>query len=501
MPASFDASARELTREAALAAGLPQDLVLLEEPQAAVYAWLADRGEGWRRALAVGDTLLVCDVGGGTTDLTLVGVAEEHGELVLQRMAVGNHLLVGGDNMDLALAHFAAGALRRKGREARPLAVGGAVAFLPRGQGSPAGRAPAARRKHPVAVLGRGSRLIGGTVSIEVDRDGVSKLLIEGFFPRCELSDRPARRAASGFREIGLPYEADTAVTRHLAAFLQAHGRRAGGRVRPRTCSSMAACSRPTSLRERLMEVLGQWFGRDQSPRAARRAARPRPRRRPRGGLLRLGQARRRRAHSRRRGPVLLRRHRNGRSGRARRPAAIAGVMRRPDGHGRGRRDRRAFRRDRPGRGRAGAVPLLQLLGPQGGSARRSVRRLEPGRNGRDRLVGNHVARRSKVCEEDYVPVRFHSRITELGVLELWCVGTKTAGRWKLEFSVRGEGAGVVLPIVRTFSPSNSRDAQIFFRPMAAVVRVSIVAWRLTCRTSMATLRDNESQLARAAES
>ncbi len=101
VPASFDAVARELTREAALAAGLPGDLVLLEEPQAAVYAWLATIGERWRKMLKVGETLLVCDIGGGTTDLTLVGVAEEAGALALQRVAVGNHLLVGGDNMDL----------------------------------------------------------------------------------------------------------------------------------------------------------------------------------------------------------------------------------------------------------------------------------------------------------------------------------------------------------------------------------------------------------------
>ncbi len=120
VPASFDAAARELTREAALAAGLPQNLVLLEEPQAAVYAWLDDTGDRWRRMLKVGDTLLVCDVGGGTTDLTLVGVAEENGELVLRRLAVGNHLLVGGDNMDLSLAHWAAGQFAEQGVKLDP---------------------------------------------------------------------------------------------------------------------------------------------------------------------------------------------------------------------------------------------------------------------------------------------------------------------------------------------------------------------------------------------
>ena len=120
VPASFDAGARELTREAALAAGFPADFVLLEEPQAAVYAWLAATGERWRKMIGVGETLLVCDVGGGTTDLTLIGAAEENGELVLRRIAVGNHLLVGGDNMDLALAHHAAEKFAEKGTQLDP---------------------------------------------------------------------------------------------------------------------------------------------------------------------------------------------------------------------------------------------------------------------------------------------------------------------------------------------------------------------------------------------
>ena len=120
VPASFDPSARELTREAALAAGFPERFILLEEPQAALYAWLADVGDKWRKRLKVGDTLLVCDVGGGTTDFTLIGVAEENGELTLRRIAVGNHTLVGGDYMDLALAHFARTALKEKGHDLNP---------------------------------------------------------------------------------------------------------------------------------------------------------------------------------------------------------------------------------------------------------------------------------------------------------------------------------------------------------------------------------------------
>ena len=108
VPASFDPVARDLTREAALAAGFPPDFVLLEEPQAAVYSWLNQQGEDWRKRLKVGETILVCDVGGGTTDLTLIRVVDERGDLSLQRVAVGKHLLVGGDNMDLSLAFLAA---------------------------------------------------------------------------------------------------------------------------------------------------------------------------------------------------------------------------------------------------------------------------------------------------------------------------------------------------------------------------------------------------------
>src|SRR4029079_7743551 len=222
VPASFDAAARELTREAALAAGLPENLVLLEEPQAAVYSWLTVMGDQWRKALKVGDTLLVCDVGGGTTDLTLVGVAEEGGELMLRRIAVGDHLLVGGDNMDLALAHFMAGKFGEKGVKLDPwqsVSLWHSCRTAKEtllSEGGP--------KKHPLSVLGRGSKLIGGTVTIDVDRKHASELLLEGFFPTAAATDRPARRRQSGFQEIGLPFESDTGITRHLAAFLSAHG-------------------------------------------------------------------------------------------------------------------------------------------------------------------------------------------------------------------------------------------------------------------------------------
>ena len=257
VPASFDAAARELTREAALAAGLPDDLTLLEEPQAALYAWLADRGDDWRKDLSVGDAVLVCDVGGGTTDLSLVSVAESDGDLTLERVAVGRHLLVGGDNMDLALAHHAAGLFAAKGTDLdawQNVALWHAVRAAKETLLAPGGPDHA-----PVAVLGRGRKLIGGTVSADLPRDDAVRLVLDGFFPEVPADAVPAAQRASGFVELGLPYESDPAVTKHLAAFLRQHGDAlpAGG---PTHVLFNGGVFKSDPLRNRLLGVLGSWF-------------------------------------------------------------------------------------------------------------------------------------------------------------------------------------------------------------------------------------------------
>ncbi|MEM7354349.1 MAG: Hsp70 family protein, partial [Acidobacteriota bacterium] len=256
VPASFDAAARELTREAALAAGLPADLVLLEEPQAAVYAWLADRGERWREELGENDRLLVADIGGGTTDFSLIGVEAADGELTLRRLAVGDHLLVGGDNMDLTLAHLAQGRFAERGVEVDAWqsvslwhACRQAKESLLREDGPQA---------HPVTVLGRGSRLIGGTISVDLERQPITATLVDGFFPQCSLQDRPMGQRGSGFMEVGLPFESDAAITRHLAHFL---GRHEG---RPTHVLFNGGVLKPRLLRQRLLDVLGSWY--DQAP-------------------------------------------------------------------------------------------------------------------------------------------------------------------------------------------------------------------------------------------
>jgi hypothetical protein len=257
VPASFDPVARELTREAAIAAGLPADFVLLEEPQAALYAWLATQGDDWRKILSVGQSVLVCDVGGGTTDLTLVAVDEEEGELVLRRAAVGDHLLVGGDNMDLAAAHVVAAKFAEKGTNLDPwqsVSLWHSCRDAKEKLLSDAGP-----DTHTISILGRGSKLIGGTVSVEVDKQEIADLLKDGFFPKCSLSDLPQRQPQSGFQEIGLPYESDPGITRHIAAFLSKHCAGDGAIDLPNHVLFNGGVFKADGFQDRMLNVMSDW--------------------------------------------------------------------------------------------------------------------------------------------------------------------------------------------------------------------------------------------------
>ncbi|MEM6978720.1 MAG: Hsp70 family protein [Planctomycetota bacterium] len=254
VPASFDPAARDLTRQAAIAAGLDEQFVLLEEPQAAVYRYLSASGGQWRNELHPGDNLLVVDVGGGTTDLTLVTIEANDGEVQLRRLAVGNHVLVGGDNMDLALAHHAAEKLRHDGHDLDPWqstslwhACRHAKETLLQTDGP---------ETTSVSILGRGSSLIGSSLTTELNRDEVTNLLIEGFFPTCELTDRPQRQTSSGFQDIGLPFESDPAITRQIAAFLGDH-LAAGPLSHVLYNGGVFQCD---AIRHRVTEVISGWF-------------------------------------------------------------------------------------------------------------------------------------------------------------------------------------------------------------------------------------------------
>ncbi|MBK8508826.1 MAG: Hsp70 family protein [Candidatus Competibacteraceae bacterium] len=217
VPASFDPAARELTAEAAAAVGLSR-LVLLEEPQAALYHWiLAAQGE-WRKQVQVGDIILVIDLGGGTADFSLIAVTEREGSLELERVAVGDHILLGGDNMDLALAHAVRAKLAEQGTSLDPWQLQGVTHGCRSAKETLLGDAKA--EAVPVVVPSRGSKLIGGTLRTELTREEVTQNLIDGFFPAVAVSARPASRARAALTKLGLPYAQDPAMTRHLAAFL-----------------------------------------------------------------------------------------------------------------------------------------------------------------------------------------------------------------------------------------------------------------------------------------
>ncbi|CDI01000.1 putative heat-shock chaperone Hsp70/DnaK [Candidatus Competibacter denitrificans Run_A_D11] len=217
VPASFDPAARELTAEAAAAVGLSR-LVLLEEPQAALYHWiLAAQGE-WRKQVKVGDIILVIDLGGGTADFSLIAVTERDGSLELERVAVGDHILLGGDNMDLALAHAVRVKLVAQGTQLDPWQLQGITHGCRSAKETLLSDAKA--EAVPVVVPSRGSKLIGGTLRTELTRAEVAQNLVEGFFPAVDAAARPASRARAALTKLGLPYAQDPAMTRHLASFL-----------------------------------------------------------------------------------------------------------------------------------------------------------------------------------------------------------------------------------------------------------------------------------------
>ncbi len=217
VPASFDAVARELTLKAARQAGL-SNVTLLEEPQAAFYSWIEASNDQWRKKVKKGDRILICDVGGGTSDFSLIHVNEDNGDLVLERVAVGDHLLVGGDNMDLALAYSIAKKMADSGTRLDSWQMRGLVHSCRKAKEKVL--SDPETEEHPVTILGRGSSLIGGTIKSSISKKEIENSIINGFFPACEISSVPMKTQKIGLAEAGLSYESDPAVSRHLANFL-----------------------------------------------------------------------------------------------------------------------------------------------------------------------------------------------------------------------------------------------------------------------------------------
>jgi molecular chaperone DnaK (HSP70) len=257
VPASFDAVARELTVEAATQAGLT--VRLLEEPQAAFYAWLEQQGDAWRRQIGDGDVVLVCDIGGGTTDFSLIAVSSREGDLELQRLAVGEHTLLGGDNMDLTLAYGMAAKLKRERGVSLDAYQLAALTHACRAAKERIGEGCA--EAQPLTILGRGSSVIAGTLKTEVTPEELQALLLDGFFPRCEITDKPTERRKVGLRAFGLDYAADPALTRHLAAFIDRHSFRdgAGKPMLPTAVLFNGGVTKSAVFQGRVLDVLRHW--------------------------------------------------------------------------------------------------------------------------------------------------------------------------------------------------------------------------------------------------
>jgi molecular chaperone DnaK (HSP70) len=265
VPASFDEGARALTLEAARMAGL-ETLRLLEEPQAAFYDWLFHHRATLAGDLARTRLVMIVDVGGGTTDLTLIQVAMHDGEPVLTRIGVGNHLMLGGDNMDLALAHRVE--RRLAGDDAR-LSAARLSQLVERCRAAKEQLlGPDAPDSASITLLGAGSKLVGGARSAELTRAEVEQIIVEGFFPRVSADDRPSR-ARGGLVEFGLPYASDAAITRHIAAFLGQHagearkalGLSAETLAVPDTVLLNGGVFRAAPLSRRLAGTLTRWRG------------------------------------------------------------------------------------------------------------------------------------------------------------------------------------------------------------------------------------------------
>ncbi|HEV2764613.1 MAG TPA: Hsp70 family protein [Pyrinomonadaceae bacterium] len=446
VPASFDEEARELTLRAAESAGL-KHVTLLEEPQAAFYAWIDAQGEGWRKRIKVGDLILVCDVGGGTTDFSLITVSEEDGELSLRRVAVGDHILLGGDNMDLALARLLQQRLEEEGHRVDTWQLQGLwhqcrlakekLFAEPKSQ------------KQPVTLLGKGSKLVGGTVKTELRREDLERVLTDGFFPVVRSDEMPARQRRIGFQELGLPYAADPAVTKHLARFLAqqtttnssegaAIRRGPSGFACPTHVLFNGGVMKAEMLRARVVEVLSNWLQAEGFEPLGER------------GVLEAPDL----DHAVARGAAYYGRAKRGRGVRIRggaprtyyigiesampavpgMPAPLKalcvvpfGMEEGTEGHIPGREFGLVVGEPAEFRFLSSNVRKQDALGQL----------VEDWGDDLEELSPLEVTLRLEGQEDTVLPVRLETRVTEVGTLEVWCVTRDGSQRWKLELNIR----------------------------------------------------------------
>ncbi len=459
VPASFDEAARELTLIAAKKAGFTH-FVLLEEPQAAFYCWIVQHQEIWQREVRAGELILVCDIGGGTTDFSLINVVETPTGPGFRRVAVGDHLMLGGDNIDLALAHKVESKL--KGARLDNDQWSALRASCRTAKEKLLSETPPER--WPVSIAGRGSRIIGGSIQSELSRQEVVEVVVDGFFPITPRGENPEKGGKVGLQEFGLPFVADPAIPRHLSSFLRRHKAEviAEGSfmpddlpARPDSILFNGGALTPTIVRDRVIEVIRNWFadqegGQNYSPRVLTNSS------------LDLAVAY---------------------------GAAYYGVVRRGGGIRIGGGTARSFYVGFEAEGATAGKPWLCVVPrdaqegdefnieahdfdlkmgqpvafPLASSSVRagdrpgdlvapnpdSIRELPP-------LVGEmRVGRKAKA---DRVPVRLASRVTEIGTVELWCQSRTDERRWGLQVQLRGPSG---TPQQRLAITGNEADAVV----------------------------------------
>jgi molecular chaperone DnaK (HSP70) len=445
VPASFDEAARELTLAASQRAGLRQ-VTLLEEPQAAFYCWIVAHQDGWQREVRAGELILVCDIGGGTTDFSLITVVETPTGPGFRRVAVGDHLMLGGDNIDLALAHRVE---QKLGGARLDTEQWSALRYACRTAKERLLSEPSLGR-WPVTIAGRGSRVIGGSLQSELTAAEVREIVLDGFFPQVARGEMPTRGARAGLQEFGLPFVSDPAIPKHLSAFLRRHRAEAiapegftpdDRPARPDAILFNGGALTPQIIRDRIIDVVTSWFGGDPGPTYAPRVLH--------NTSLDLA--------------VAI-------------GAAYYGVVRRGGGIRIGGGTARSFYVGFQAEGASAEKPWLcvvprdahegdeiaidhrdfdLLMGqpvafPLASSSVRpddrpgdlvatdpdSIRELPP-------LVS--VMRVGRKAKAERVRVRLAARVTEVGTVELWCQSRTDDRRWRLQIQLRGP-AGTPAP-------------------------------------------------------
>ena len=440
VPASFDEEARELTRRAAEQAGY-QHVTLLEEPQAAFYAWLEGQGDTWRSRVRVGDLVLVCDVGGGTTDFSLIMVSEVNGELTLKRVAVGDHILLGGDNIDLALAGAVSARLAEKGTriDSRQLqALWNNCRLAKEKLLDPESKAA----EQPVTILGKGTGLVGGTIKATLQRADIDRVLADGFLPAVASTDMPAQQRRVGLQELGLPYAADAAITRHMARFLRQQAasveqgavrRGPSGLACPTHVLFNGGVLNAQMVRDRLLGTLNSWLAAEGLPAAQPLSGEDLMHAVSRGaayyGLARSGRGVRIRGGVPRTYYVAIESAMPSIPGF---PAPLKALAVVPFGMEEGTENRIAGREFGLVVGQPAEFRFFTSTARKNDQPGTMIEDLG---DELEELAPMEVSFQAGEASE-VVPVSFESLVTETGVLQLWCVA-RDGRRWKLEFNVR----------------------------------------------------------------